>query len=286
MNARHLVGLELRRLVRAPGIWISTAVFGLTLALGAAVPALVLSGARPDAGVAYLLGPATDVLLPLIAIVGTYGAIAGSRERGRLKLLLATPLSREEVLSATIVARVVLLQGATALAIIPAILTIWVLYGRPPVVPLAGFAFVTLLVVATYAVIGVSVSASVATPPRALGVLLAGFVAAHALWTPVGKGVHYLLTGTFPGEESTGWFRVFVRLNPLDAYAAAIDGILPPSPHLRFAIDETGVAAEQAAVVGRAFDAVDLFLSLLVLVGWAVLAVAVARARFRRADLA
>lgn len=285
MRVRRIAALEFRRVARSRGLWLAAATFSLTLAGVAAIPRFVLHDPAPAIGLAFLLGPATDLILPIIAILLTYGSVAGPHERGSLKLLLGTPHRRDDVLYGTILGRMAVMWVVVAVGFAVAGATILVGYGRPPFIAFVAFLGLTVLAAATYVIIGVSVSAALRTRVGTVTILIAGFVVARSLWTPLCEGVHYLLVGELPGPSPPRWFEYLVRSNPVAAYRTAADGILPASPHLAVAIGDEGVAAASGDVVGGTLQAGELFLSIGVLVAWSVLAVLIGRHRFRRAEL-
>ncbi len=89
--------------------WILTATFmmtafGLVLALAGSAPAGTVGADRLTVTVASL-ATLSVYLVPLIALLLSYDAIAGEVERGTLPLLLTYPVSRRDVLAGKLVAQ-------------------------------------------------------------------------------------------------------------------------------------------------------------------------------------
>lgn len=282
MTWRTASRLELRRLRRSPGVWLAAIAFGAVLAAGVSLPRLATGTTDPDVGAAFLLGPAVDLVLPLLVIGLTYDAIAGHRERGTVHVFLAAPIDRTSLFAGLLVARIVILLGVTTIGLLAGVVGVVVLYGPPPIGRTAGFAALTLAATGAFACVGVGVSAALDRSGRALGVLVAGFVLAHAIWEPAVTATHAALTDAAAPDR---WVDRLILLSPLEAYGTAANGILPPSPHLAVAVDGGDTSAETGAAVGGAIARGDLALAIGVLVGWALLLLVLARYRFQRADI-
>ena len=285
MSVVRIAVFDARRLLRSPGAWIGTVVFAFVQSLGVALPALALESPSPAIGTAFLLGPATDIVLPILAIVLTFGAIAGERDRGRLTVFLSTPLDRAQILLGTLLGRASLVMLAVTIGSIPGILTIVALYGAPEPRPIVGFLLISILASFTYASIGVGISATFATPARSVAVLIGGFVFAYALWEPATTALHYLHTGSLPGPAPPRWFEILQMLSPLEAYSHALNGVLPPSPHLVLAITEEGIDADAGEFVGGALSAGDGGLVVAICGLWSAAAVSLGYLRLKRADV-
>lgn len=283
MRRIALVRREMGVLARSPGLWIALVAFAVAHTLGAMLPAIAFDDPAPALGAAFLLGPATDLLLPAIAIVFGHGAIAGRRETGELVQLLALPYGRTELLASITCARIATVGAVAVVGPLPAILAIRIVYGHVSPIRLVGFVLVTAIAGVAYTAVAVAVSAAVRTRLRALGVALGGFVVAHAIWEPMLEAVGLTAVGSAVGD----WLDVLVGLNPLDAYGTMADAILPPAPSVALAFGDGGLAADQGAVVGATDPSVGVLVGPgLVLLGWAILPVTLAAARFRRVDLA
>lgn len=285
MSAPRIARLDALRLFRSPGLWVATVLFALLVVAGVTLPALLLESPPPEIGAAFLLGPAADLVLPVIAIVLTYAAVAGLRADGRVKVLLGTPVGRRSILIGVLLSRIVAAWAITGAGVLVGIAAIVVLYGVPPLRPVASFVLLTLLATASYVGVGIGVSAAVATSTRAIASLIAGFIVAHSLWEPLCRGLYYLVMGDLPGRSPPGWYDVLVLLSPVEAYTRAADGVLPPSPHLDIAIGEGGTRADAGALVGGEIGAATLGVALVSLWAWGTGAVLLGMYAFDTAEI-
>jgi Cu-processing system permease protein len=126
-----VIGTELRLVRRNIWVVLTTillAVFALSLAfLGAGQGAGL--GASVLALTAASLATLSVYLIPLIALLMSYDAISGERERGTLALVLATPLERWELLAGKFVAQAMAVGVSILLGYGLAGLAVWLAYG-------------------------------------------------------------------------------------------------------------------------------------------------------------
>lgn len=281
MTTRSVIALELRRLTRSPGVWIAALGFGLVVVAGVSIPHLTLDDPSASVGAAFLLGPGTDLLLPLIVIVFTYGAVATHRERGSIHVLLSAPVDRRGVFVGLLLSRVIVLLGITACGLVAGVAATIGLYGLPPGRPVIVFSLLTLCATIVFCWIGVGVSASLRRPIRVLSALVGGFIIAQALWSPLVSGLFQL-----SGRDATSRLAERITmLSPLEAYTTGANGVLPPSPHLDIEVDGSEAGAIEGELVGGEIATLDLTLAFGVLAGWAVLLVLIGYLRFERAEI-
>lgn len=281
MSTYAVAVIECRRLLRSPGVWLATIGLALVMGIGVVLPHLSMEDPTPSVGAAFLLGPGTDLLLPFIVIIFTYGAIAGHRDRGSIHVLLASPVDRSRVFLGLLLARSATIFVMTAVGVGVGIVAIVGLYGLPPARPVFSFVLLTILGSMAFASIGVGTSALLARPIHALSTLLVGFVVAHALWEPLVSGLAHVV-GFDPDARG---IEVVTLLSPLEAYSAAADGVLPPSPHLTLELDGSDAGALEGELVGGNIATADLAMSIGVLIGWAILVVLLGHWRFERAEI-
>ena len=281
MRLIHVAMLDGKRLSRSPGLWIAMVGCVFAIAGGVVLPGLFLSEVNAGVGLAFMLGPGTDLVVPIVALLTTYGAIAGQRERGSITILLGTPHRRIDVLGGILIARVVAVVGILMLAIATATLLILVMYGVPPIRRLLVFTVVAVLAVICYCSIGVAVSATVSSRNRAIAILLPGLLFAYGVWSPLLRGVETVVFESVPW-----WFDYAELVNPLAAFGTAAHEILPPTPHLAVAIDEGGLDAEAGAFVGGSATVSVIGFAIGVLLWWTIIPLLVARWRMGRVPLA
>lgn len=277
---------------RSRGLWAVVVLFAVVGVAAAVLPAAVVGGSlSAGQAVAYLVAP-LEVVVALTALLGGYGAIAGPRAGGQLALLLGLPVDRTALVAGAFVGRTaVVLGGVTAgLAVVAGALS--VVYGGLPLVRLAGFGALLALLAVTMTALAVGISSAVSTPGRAAVAAVAAFVLFQFFWEVVPAGAHYLVEGSFPGQTVPAWVVLLERLQPLAAFEAATDLVLPRA--------ETGVrlsagGAEAAQTVrptalrdrleGPPPSYLDPWAGVVTLAGWAVATLVAGWFRFRQADL-
>ena len=283
MTARAIAALETQRLLRSPGIWLAALGFSTVLAGGVSIP--YLTGIEADAatGSAFLLGPAVDLLLPLIAILLTFGAIAGHRAAGSIHVFFSAPITRRGVLTGVLFSRILVLWMIVAVGMLVGVGTTVLLYGVPPIMPVVQFTVLTLVGAAVFVSVGVGVSALTASPIRALTTLIGGFIVVYALLEPLLHGVSAATMGS--SEDVSRSVDHALLVSPLESYGRIAHGILPPTPHLDVAVDGSDATAETGALVGGEIATVDLFTAIGMLLAWASVLLVIGWVRFERAEI-
>lgn len=242
------------------------AVFSLVLALAGSAPTGGLGVDRLSVTVASLTSLSV-YLIPLLALLMSFDAIAGETERGTLPLLLAYPIARWEILLGKLLAHLAILTLAVLLGHgLAAAMTFWsdptAVQGLPALWRLS---WSSVLLGATFLGAGYALSALSRRPSGAAGLAI-------GLW--LGLVVLYdlaLLSAIV--ADNGGWFTtdafpVALLANPADAFRL-------------FNLTASGAAAA-AAGVGGAADAIPLWQSLASVVLWPFAALALAAAAFRK----
>lgn len=172
----------------------------------------------------FLLQDTMTVLVPIIAIVVAYAAIAGERDTGTLKLLLSLPHSRLDVVLGKIVGRgsVVVLPvflGFLVSSIVfvgtPVSLAVW---------NFVSFAVLTALLGLVFVGIAVGISAAAQTARRAMIGTVGVYVLFTLLWGQFVNGVLQLLRDhTSLTLESRVPIHLFLStLNPTQSYKSLV----------------------------------------------------------------
>lgn len=242
------------------------AVFSLVLSLAGSAPTGGLGVDRLSVTVASLTSLSV-YLIPLLALLMSFDAIAGETERGTLSLLLAYPIARWQILLGKLLAHLAILTLAVllghGLAAAVALATDETsLAGLPALVRLS---WSSVLLGATFLGAGYALSSLSRRPSGAAGLAI-------GLW--LGLVVLYdlaLLTAIV--ADSGGWFTttgfpIALLANPADAFRL-------------FNLTASGATAA-AAGVGGAADAIPLWHSLASVLLWPLAALALAAAAFRK----
>jgi len=148
-------------------LWTIVAIIAVMTSLSAALSLLV---PELDGGAETAIGGASQfagLLVPIMALIAAYLAIAGERESGSLKVLLGLPPSRGEVLVGKFLGR----SGVVAVGLVlgfavSGVVTLAV-YGTLPLTAFVGTTALTAFLGVAFVGIAVGISALTATrPPR------------------------------------------------------------------------------------------------------------------------
>ena len=251
--------------------WIAIAialmvVFSLVLSAAGSAPTGALGADRLSVIVASLTSLSV-YLVPLLALLMSFDAVAGEIERGTLPLLLTYPVSRREILLGKLVAHLAVL-----------ILALVIGYGTAAAVAfatdpaaLAGLAalwrltWTSALLGATFLGIGYALSALARRPSGAAGLAIAVWLGLVVLYD---LGLLAAVVADDGGAFTTDVFPLALLANPADAFRlfnlAAAD------------------ATAAAAGVGGAATMIPLWQSLLSVALWPIVALGLAILAFRK----
>jgi ABC-2 type transport system permease protein len=260
--------------VRSRMLWAIVVVLAVMTSLAAGLSRLI-----PEVPVDATLavGAAAQfaaLLVPILALIAAYLALAGERESGSLKVLLGLPPSRAEVLAGKFVGRSGVVAVGLALGFAVSGVTTRLLYGD---LPLAGFLVVTALTVllgVAFVGVAVGISAVTDTRARAMTLAVAAYLGLTLLWDLFPQGLVLVVTGAMPGETVPAWFLLVQALSPSGAYNALVQVVLAGGP-----------AAMAARLAGPIPAYLDPLVFLGILLAWTVVPLLVGYDRFRRADL-
>ncbi len=247
--------------------------------------ALVLSDTAPSGlgvdGTVVLVAGILSFVVPLVALVASYGAVVGERETGSIRFLLGLPNSRDDAYLGKLCSRTVAIVAplVAALALTGGIVALT--SGEPVLRPaglgkMLGLAAVTLPYVLVFIGIGLTASAYADSSNRAVAAVIAVFAFLRVGWPALQEVVWGLVRpeNLSPSAARPAWFFWSDRLNPINAYletaSLLVEGEIPlvarpPEP-----------VAPVATSIGFA---------VVVLLVWAALAPVGGLLYFRRRDL-
>lgn len=273
MNARILATAVTEIHISRRNRWVAIAiavmvVFSLVLAAAGSAPTGGLGADRLSVTVASLISLSV-YLVPLVALLMSFDAIAGEIERGTLPLALTYPVARWEILAGKLMAHL----GVLVLALIAG-------YGSAALVALATdpgaaaglsalwrLTWSSALLGATFLGIGYAVSALARRPSGAAGLAVAVWLGLVVLYD---LGLLAAVVADDGGTFTKDIFPVALLMNPADAF--------------RLFNLSAAEATAAAAGVGGAANAIPVWQSFLSVTIWPLLALMFASLVFRRVE--
>lgn len=250
---------------RTRAVWAVTALFVLIFGFVGWSTALDWDGAvRPfvQGGIAA----SAASLVALVTLALGHGAIAADRETGTLRVLLAQPHSRRDVVAGAYLGRLLPIAVAVGLGLLAAVVAYTVRAGQLPgskFLTLAGFVLLWTLFGVSLAV---AISALVSTGRRAVAGGIGAYLFFGLLWDWIPLEIHRRTTSEPQVYPFPDWVVLVRNLDPVSAFN---DGtmLLRYRPNEALAVYET----------------IPFYLALLVV--WTVLPMAFALWRFPKVDL-
>jgi ABC-2 type transport system permease protein len=251
---------------------------GLVVYAYAEIPeAFVGEGGEPTAfGLAVFLAGVTSLFVALTAIVIANKALAGERELGSMKLLMALPHTRRDVVLGKLVGRTAVLVVPLAIAFSLAGVYGALVISDFALLDYAVFIGVTALFTLAYVSIVVGISASTGSAGRASALAVGFFLLFDLLWDAVGVGIVYVVNGLSFPATMPDWMYLVNNLSPSTAYSSALFALVPGAE------TDTGLGATAAEI--DAFYG-TVWLGVFVLLFWIVVPTALGYWRFNKADL-
>lgn len=287
MNVHHLVRKELEDAVRSR-LYQAFAVVYLLLIVAVHVAGTMEGWTASDVYVPLALG--SQVVLPVGAIAVVHSVVQRERSSGSIKVLLGLPLTRAEVYAGKLVGAAVAVSVVVAAAFALASVLILVVAGVVPT-GMAGFAASSLLLALAFTGLGLGLSTFWTSRKKVLSAAF-GLYALMLIWRGL-IGIAYLgMAGWEPWPEEEGvnaWFVLLERLNPLESYTVAADAFvtvqLAPLPQdFGYIAHANRLDAADRILSPPSFYVLDEF-SVVLLLAWLVVPVAVGYFVFSRADL-
>ncbi|RZH68921.1 ABC transporter permease [Natrinema altunense] len=243
MSAITVAKKDFRDAIRSRVLIGLTVLFALFTVGGAAL-ASWLSELSDDASaqstielVLTLQAPA-GFLVPIIALIVGYGAIAGERESGSLKFLLGLPHRRRDVVLGKVLGRTGVVAVSIFVGFTIGLLGLFAFVGSVSLTDYVAFTAVTILFGLVYVAIGVGLSAMTRSTTRAAVGALSVVILFKVLWGTAGTILLYAIEGTFLMESPPDWYLVYNAVSPDAAYGSAIGAVLSRSdPTLASAYD-------------------------------------------------
>ncbi|WP_436930488.1 ABC transporter permease subunit [Halosimplex halobium] len=172
-----------------------------------------------------LIGSLLSVILPFIAMLGSYGAIIGERESGSVRFLLGLPNSRFDAYAGKYLSRSALLVAATAVGLLVVAAVGFGVLGEPDAVAFLLFTVATVAFGLLFVGFGLALSATLDSETQVTTGIISTYVLFRGLWPVFQWGGLYLTRpdgelGVRPYPE---WYFYLGRLDPLNAYVKVVN---------------------------------------------------------------
>ena len=238
----------------------------------------------------------TRLIIPLIALVLGWKAIAGERESGSITILLSLPHSRRDVLLGKLLGRSAVLSVSLVVGFVAAAAIVALFLGGFDVADYVGLLAMSILYGVAYTSIAVSLSALTRSTTIAGAAMFGVFVLFYVVWNAMTavfsllsareilffEFVEYTMTiegQEFQGQRLQGGVYFLEMLDPGNAYANVLTLVTS-------AAEIEGADLVQAEMFGGSvpFYLQDWF-AFVVLLFWIVVPMAIALYQFDRVDL-
>lgn len=272
---------------RTMSLWVLVGLFTLlTLAVAIVIglnSEIVGSGEVAGAQLVFFVVGIMGLFVSIASIVLCYKSLAGERESGSIKLLLALPHTRRDVVVGKVVGRGAAIGLPAGLAVLVAGVVAFALAGVVDVVALVVATVVTVAFGHVYAGLMVGISASTGSTSKAVGLSIATFFVFEIVWSNLLLALVLVLNGfSFP-DRFPWWYAVGVQLAPSQAYSSTVVALAPGLSDSA-AMEVPGAAVEgTSSLVEAIYSSPEV--GIVVLALWLIVPVAIGISSFERADL-
>lgn len=259
-----------------------TGIFTLVLALIVTTP--ILADTLPPVElIVYFVTDPIGPMVPLVAIVASYLAIAGERESGTLKVLLGLPPTRRDVVLGKFVGRTAVVLLATLVAYSVTAVLLVAVYGGLPTLAYAKAVLLTELLALSFVGLAVGFSAASPSRSRAMGPAVGLYLLLVVLWEFVGLVLPTVARWAFSIDLAASTVTVVEVLSPMSAYGRLIGTQVSPALVEGLGI-QIGPGPTVVETAGAPWYLQDWFVIGLML-AWVVVPVLLGYWQFERTDL-
>ncbi|WP_121744154.1 ABC transporter permease [Natronorubrum halophilum] len=182
-------------------------------------------GAETTIDLVVALQTPASYLVPIIALILGYAAIAGERESGSLKFLLGLPHTRRDVVLGKILGRSAVVAVSILIGFGVGLIGLFAFVGSVSIVDYLLFTLVTILFGFVYICIAVGLSSMTRSTTTAGAGAFGLIVFLWFVWGVLAMGVLYLVEGELWMESHPDWYISLLSLSPDAAYGSAIAAV-------------------------------------------------------------
>ena len=232
MSSASVVRKDFRGARRSRMLWASAIVLGLIAALLAYVSGSSAGTSTETVQSLFrTLALIMSVLLPIVALVASYLAIAGERESGGIKFLLSLPNTRRDVFVGKLASRLTIVAAGIGFMYIAAISVALTRHGAFPAAVILGTLLVTAVYGATFVSVAISMSAAAASKSRAIAGAFGSYFVLVILYVfpvvQIPTMVRWLHTTILGADPNPDLYNAVQYTSPYLAYRKAINLVLP-----------------------------------------------------------
>lgn len=232
-----------------------------------------------------------SVLLPIVALVASYLAIAGEREGGGIKFLLSLPNTRRGVFVGKLLSRNGIVAGGVGFMYVAAISVALARHGAFPAGVVFGTLLVTLIYGSTFVSVALAMSSAAASRSRAIAGAFGTYFVLVILYVfpvvSVGDIARWLHTTLLGADPNPDLYNAVQYTSPYLAYRKAVNLVLPAD--MRQIVFYSSLPEDVSYGSAEANEVLPLYLqdefAPVVLAFWLVVPLLIGYALFERADL-
>jgi ABC-2 type transport system permease protein len=283
MTLASIVTKDLAATSRSRGLWALATLLSLLFAgIAYGFSGYALSATETVVELYKILGMLLAFLLPIVALVATYMAIAGERESGGVKFLLGFPNTRRDVFLGKLASRFLVVGVGLAFVFLAATTVAAAKHGVVLVGLVLGLLGLSLAYAGAFVSIALSLSATFATRSRAVTAAIGSYFLLVLLYVVPGVRitaiVRWLHTRILGFDPNVDLYNAITFTSPYVAYRKATNLLLPPER-------QTTVFRRYGDAAGDLPAYLQDEVGLVVLAAWIVVPLALGYRRFVDADL-
>lgn len=229
----------------------------------------------------------TRLVIPLIALILGWKAIAGERETGSIKILLSLPHSRKDVLLGKLIGRAAVLSVSLIVGFVLAAVIVAAMLGGFDVVDYVGLLAMSIFYGVAYTSIAVSLSSLTKSTTVAGAAMFGVFVLFYIVWDSIQFAIYLMMDYDWISgvavngfERPPDWAFFLNMLDPGNAYQNGLSLVTSVAE-----LDQEALAVQEEFFGGGVPFYLQDWFSVVVLLFWIVVPLAVALWRFDRVDL-
>lgn len=268
--------------IRSRGLLALTVLFTVFITGGVCVSTLIpkgvgVGGNQTSITITLGLLPPTGLLVPIIGLLAGYKAVAGEREDGSLKFLLGLPHTRRDVILGKVLGRAAVVTVSIIIGFAVGGVALHVLTNAFSLANYLVFIIATIQLGVVFVSLGVALSTVTSSTAHAAWGVFGLFAIFHFIWEIVGFIVVFISTGSLLRPPVPGWYLLFMRLNPQNAYQAAATAKLSDSGLFADALVSDPTSGLSVLLEG--------WVGFVLLALWSVIPLGLAYSQFQRSDL-